>query len=99
MLCLLDQEHKYSAVGETCSPLEMALSQGLLTSSLWEHEERADRVVVGLVPDHVHKVVLETRGYPDLTVPVWSNIYAHEDRVPEPPERAHLIFGASVDQK
>ncbi|HEX5929783.1 MAG TPA: hypothetical protein VFY48_10360 [Solirubrobacterales bacterium] len=99
VLCLLDQEHRYSAVGETCSPLATALSRGLLASFLWEHQDRTDRVVVGLVPNHVQKVVLKTRGYPDVIAPVRGNIYALEDRVPEPPERAQLIFGASVDQE
>jgi hypothetical protein len=53
--------------------------------------------VVGLVADHVQRVVLKTRGYPDAIVPVRRNVYALEDRIPEPPERAQLISGRAAD--
>ena len=91
-LCLLDQEARYSAVGEICSPIAKALDEGMLTSFLWEEKDGGvERVVVGLVPDGVRKVVLETRGFPEVVATVDGNVYALKDGTPEPPEQARLI--------
>lgn len=92
-ICLIDEQSS-GAVGVTCTPVSTALRHGITSASLdggTSGLSYARRFVVGLVPDNVPKVRIETPGFGSATVRVAQNTFALRDSVSEPPESIELL--------
>ena len=92
-LCLVGEQAR-GAVSVTCTPTTEALKHGLVTTSLDDGTPGASparRVIVGVAPDGVTKVRIETPGFRSATVPVTRNTFLLRDSVGKPPEALKLL--------
>jgi hypothetical protein len=92
-LCLIEQQKGHSAVGVTCTSVSQALKHGVVTASLVEEGpiSFARRLVVGVAPDNVLKVRVNTSGFRPTFVSVTQNTFIVRDSVSAPPESVEFF--------
>lgn len=92
-VCLVE-EQLHGATGVTCTFIEQAIKHGIVTASLSNGKpalSQAHRVVVGVAPDKVPKVRVETPGSKAATIRVVQNTFVLRDAAKEPPESVELL--------
>lgn len=92
-ICLAAQEGPGGTLSVSCKKTKDAIAEGTFTASLTDASmptagER--RTVVGLVPDQIRAVRLQTPGHPTVQAPVSQNTFTHHDNQSRAPET--LVF-------
>ncbi len=91
-LCMIESPPEGS-VGFSCTPTGYVLKRGTYSATVPPHDQPRPRrrVIVGLAPDGVRKVLIHTAGSPPRSSRVTQNSFALEDESTRPPEFVELV--------
>jgi hypothetical protein len=92
-LCLAIEKGPNSG-NQVCSETKEVLAHGLFLAFLAAHPKElvygARRFIVGVVPDHARKVVIDTKGS-KVTAPVSGGVFVRRDSSSASPNRLILV--------